>query len=54
VHVDTEVAQRTLDRIKKFVAEQRVEEKKVTVEVVVAHDAAWRERNRHRFWPGTM
>jgi hypothetical protein len=26
----------------------------VTVEVVVAHDAAWRERNRHRFWPGTM
>jgi glyoxylase-like metal-dependent hydrolase (beta-lactamase superfamily II) len=54
VHVDTEVAQRTLDRIKKFVAEQRVEEKKVTVEVVVAHDAAWRERNGHRFWPGTM
>lgn len=54
VHVNTGVAQKTLDRIKGFISEQRVGGKDVTVEAVVAHDAAWRERNRHLFWPGTM
>jgi glyoxylase-like metal-dependent hydrolase (beta-lactamase superfamily II) len=52
VLIDTGVAQRTLDWIREFMTERRVGGKEVTVEVVVAHDAAWRERNRHRFWPG--
>jgi glyoxylase-like metal-dependent hydrolase (beta-lactamase superfamily II) len=54
VHVDTGVAQRTLDRIREFVKEKKLGGEEVEVEVVVAHDAAWREKNRQRFWPGTM
>jgi len=53
VHVDTEAARRTLDRISDFV-EERTKHAEVDVEVVVAHDGQWRERNRHRFWPGTL
>lgn len=53
VHVDTGVARRTLDRIGKFLSE-KTKGGKVEVEVVVAHDGVWRERNRHRFWPGKL
>ncbi|KAK4239527.1 NAD binding domain of 6-phosphogluconate dehydrogenase-domain-containing protein [Achaetomium macrosporum] len=53
VHVDTGVAARTLERIRDFVRERKLggDEGEVEVEVVVAHDATWRERNRERFWP---
>jgi glyoxylase-like metal-dependent hydrolase (beta-lactamase superfamily II) len=55
VHVHTDEARRTLDRIGEFVKLKGVEgEENVEVEVVVAHDGEWRERNSHRFWPGTM
>jgi len=54
VHVDTGVAQKTLDRVREFVQEKKVGGEEVEVEVVVAHDATWREANRHRFWPGTI
>ncbi|KAK3309226.1 uncharacterized protein B0T15DRAFT_390734 [Chaetomium strumarium] len=64
VHVDTGVAARTLERIRGFIEESRLGgnedegdgegEVGVEVEVVVAHDAAWRERNMERFWPGCM
>ncbi|KAL1985792.1 hypothetical protein VTN96DRAFT_7414 [Rasamsonia emersonii] len=54
VHVDTDGARRTLERIRRFTNNQRggldgsVE---IEIEVIVAHDAVWRERNRHRFFP---
>lgn len=52
VHTHTGVARKTLDRIEEFAGAGRGGE--VDVEVVVAHDGAWREGNRHRFWPGTI
>lgn len=54
VHVDTDVAQRTLGRISQFVTEKKLRGEEVDVEVVVAHDAVWAGQNRHRFWPGRM
>ncbi|OAA54573.1 hypothetical protein SPI_08819 [Niveomyces insectorum RCEF 264] len=51
VHVHTSTARRTLDRINEFV---RARAGQVSVEVVVAHDAEWREKNKHRFWPQTL
>lgn len=54
VHVDTGVAQKTLNRVREFVQKKKVEGEEVEVEVIVAHDATWREANRHRFWPGTI
>ncbi|KAK3388036.1 hypothetical protein B0H63DRAFT_391396 [Podospora didyma] len=56
VHVDTSVARNTLDQIAGFVSDKKlgVEEVEVEVEVVVAHDAVWREGNGHRFWPGSL
>lgn len=55
VHVHTDEAQQTLDRIGEFVKLKAVEGvKDVEVEVVVAHDGEWREKNSHRFWPGTL
>jgi glyoxylase-like metal-dependent hydrolase (beta-lactamase superfamily II) len=53
VHVDTGVARRTLDRIGEFVRE-KTKEGELDIEVVVAHDGVWRQRNRHRFWPGKL
>jgi glyoxylase-like metal-dependent hydrolase (beta-lactamase superfamily II) len=51
VHVDTCVAKKTLAEIDAAVSELRRE---ADVEVVLAHDAGWRERNGHRFWPGRL
>ncbi len=53
VHVDTAAATATVARIKEFVDSARAAGD-LDVEVVVAHDSTWRERNRHRFWPGTL
>ncbi|KAK0723388.1 hypothetical protein B0T26DRAFT_643587 [Lasiosphaeria miniovina] len=54
VHVDTGAARRTLGRIARFADGHGDGDGDVEVEVVVAHDAVWRDRNRHRFWPGTL
>lgn len=55
VHVHTGVATKTLDWIGEFVRQRALEgEEGVDVEVVVAHDAEWREANRGRFWPGHL
>lgn len=49
VHVDTETASCTLERIRKFFREKQ--EEGVEVEVIMAHDSVWREENLERFWP---
>lgn len=55
VHVDTEQARATLDRIGEFLSEGRVGgEEAAEVEVVVAHDKKWSEGNGHRFFPGHL
>ncbi|KAI1343127.1 hypothetical protein F5Y15DRAFT_277862 [Xylariaceae sp. FL0016] len=55
VHVHTGTAQRTLDKIMAFMREEgKGELGTAQVEVVVAHDAEWRETNKERFWPGTL
>ncbi|KAK8113177.1 Metallo-hydrolase/oxidoreductase [Apiospora sp. TS-2023a] len=55
VHTDTAIARNTLDRIKRFAETGvEIEGRRVEVEVVVAHDGVWAERNRGRFWPGTF
>jgi glyoxylase-like metal-dependent hydrolase (beta-lactamase superfamily II) len=48
VHVDTEAAKGTIGRIGKLMKEVD------GLEVVVAHDGGWRERNAGRFLPGTL
>ncbi|KAI1432264.1 hypothetical protein GGR50DRAFT_707070 [Xylaria sp. CBS 124048] len=56
-HVNTRLARESLKRIRECRASlQREEEEgvEVEVEVVIAHDKGWRERNRHRFWPGVL
>lgn len=54
VHVDTGVAKSTLDMVRALVLEQQTAEDGVKVEVVVAHDRSWRERNPDKFWPGYL
>ncbi|KAI1113269.1 hypothetical protein F5Y14DRAFT_224427 [Nemania sp. NC0429] len=51
VHVDTGLAKKTLAEIDEGLGELG---RGTEVEVVLAHDKGWRERNRHRFWPGTL
>ena len=53
VHVDTGIARRSLDTIGQFIQEKS-DGREVEVEVIVAHDKIWMERNRHRFWPGIL
>ncbi|KAL2106352.1 hypothetical protein VUR80DRAFT_6856 [Thermomyces stellatus] len=53
VHTHTGVARGTLDRIDAFIRAEK-ERSEVEVETIVAHDAAWREKNRYRFWPGKL
>lgn len=52
VHVHTETARATLDNISSFLRDRG--SGNVQIEVVLAHDKVWREKNRHRFWPGTL
>jgi hypothetical protein len=57
VHVDTEVARGTIGNIRKLLNKGNVFEeggKEVQVEVVVAHDKGWMERNGSRFFPGIL
>lgn len=57
VHMDTEGAKGTVERVRKLLGEGKVKEDgggAVEVEVVVAHDGGWREKNGGRFWPGTL
>jgi hypothetical protein len=57
VHVDTDAARGTVERVRALLKEGGVVEEggeSVDVEVVVAHDGGWRERNRKRFLPGTL
>ncbi|KAF2264967.1 hypothetical protein CC78DRAFT_516123 [Lojkania enalia] len=57
VHVDTDEAAGTIKRIGKLLNQGKVREEggeSVEVEVVVAHDKAWREANASRFWPGRL
>ncbi|KAJ2993448.1 hypothetical protein NUW58_g1841 [Xylaria curta] len=51
VHVHTGLAKKTLAEIDAGINQLRQE---MDVEVVLAHDKEWRERNRHRFWPGKL
>ncbi|RWA08667.1 hypothetical protein EKO27_g6440 [Xylaria grammica] len=51
VHVHTGLARKTLAEIDEGVSRLK---KDADVEVVLAHDKGWRERNRHRFWPGNL
>ena len=50
VHVDTGAAEGMVRRVREFVEGWEGGE----VEVVLAHDGAWREGNRERFWPGRL
>jgi hypothetical protein len=45
---DTERAKETLKGIREFLG------KNTQVEIVVAHDIGWRERNRDKFLPGKI
>lgn len=55
VHVDTEQAKETLMRIGPLLkTPSPVFEGHSEVEVIVAHDKNWREKNTHRFFPGTL
>lgn len=52
IHVDTEEARGSLDRVVAFVRRQASRGHRV--EIVLAHDPVWREENAHAFWPGKM
>ncbi|KAF2006085.1 Metallo-hydrolase/oxidoreductase [Amniculicola lignicola CBS 123094] len=57
VHADTGEAEKTIERIKGLLKKGGVREEgggEVEVEVVVAHDAEWREKNGTKFWPGHL
>ncbi|KAI1313332.1 hypothetical protein F5Y03DRAFT_161423 [Xylaria venustula] len=51
VHTHTGLARNTLAEIDGGVNQLR---KDAEVEVVLAHDKGWAERNRHRFWPNKL
>lgn len=48
VHMDTERAKETLKRIREFLGNN------TEVEIIVAHDIGWRERNKEKFLPGRI
>jgi glyoxylase-like metal-dependent hydrolase (beta-lactamase superfamily II) len=61
VHVDTDKAKNTLANIRPLLKKGEVvqqtasgDREAVEVEVIVAHDGGWRERNKDRFFPGTL
>lgn len=51
IHLDRGGAEETIARIRRLVDVAR--EDGIEVEVVIAHDPAWVERNGHRMFPGT-
>lgn len=54
VHADTDEAAQTVGRIARLLKEGNVRDEsggEVNVEVVVAHDGGWAEKNGGRFWP---
>ncbi|KAF1833659.1 Metallo-hydrolase/oxidoreductase [Decorospora gaudefroyi] len=57
VHADTYQAAQTVKSIARFLKDGNVREEgdgEVRVEIVVAHDGGWAERNKGRFWPGCL
>lgn len=54
VHVHTETARRTVDQISDFVRKRKLHGEDIEVEIVLAHDAVWREKNKDRFLPGKL
>ena len=48
--MDTEMATSSLDKIKSLREGPSVED----VEVVIAHDKGWMEKNESRFFPGKL
>ena len=50
VHMDTEKATSSLDKIKSLKANVKDED----IEIVIAHDKGWMEKNASRFLPGTL
>lgn len=48
VHMDTEKARDHLRNVRKFL------QANPEVEMVIAHDAKWKEKNRHKFLPGKL
>lgn len=50
VHMNTEQATSSLDRIKSLKANVKDE----NIEIVIAHDKGWMEKNPGRFLPGTL
>lgn len=55
VHADTESAKGTLERIGTLLeAGSKGRGDDDEVEIIVAHDKGWMEKNSHRFWPGRL
>ncbi|KAJ4373014.1 hypothetical protein N0V83_003305 [Neocucurbitaria cava] len=57
VHADTDQAAGTVKGIARLLKEGNIREEgggEVEVEVVVAHDKGWAEKNKSRFWPGQL
>lgn len=57
VHMDTDCATKTVERVKRLMREGKVQKEgrgAANVEVVVAHDVGWQENNAQRFWPGCL
>jgi len=57
VHADTGTAAKTVKGIARLLKQGSVKEEgggDVDIQVVVAHDGTWRERNARKFWPGQL
>ena len=55
VHVDTDLARDSLDRIGPLLKRPSPSfNEHAEVEVIVAHDKEWREKNQDKFFPGTL
>jgi glyoxylase-like metal-dependent hydrolase (beta-lactamase superfamily II) len=57
VHADTDAAAKTVKGIARLLKQGSVKEEggaEVDIQVVVAHDRAWREKNAEKFWPGQL
>lgn len=50
VHMDTEKATSSLEKVQSLKANARDED----IEIVIAHDKGWMEQNARRFLPGTL